>query len=397
MTEEEMLQRMIAPGTKRPGKYRLGVIQIHVTRACDKACYACTQGSNLAGSVEFMSPEHFEQAVRSLGFGKTIDVTTMHDRSHGLTVEMPLNDGAYFGVVGVFGGNPALSPHFHAYCETLRRLVPFEQRGLWCNNPVTLDKAKEMARTFDPSVSNLNVHLDQDAWSMFKMGWPKSQPVGLTVDSRHAPVHLAMKDVVTITCPICFGAGEIGTGHAGINLNCKSCKGTGLVSDDDRIRELISTCDINQHWSAMVGVFRGELRAWFCEVAGAQAMLHQHEPDYPDTGVRITDCLQLCEIPDWEALNGHGAVTSYPEPWWQLPMTEYRWQVRKHCFECGVPLRAYGELSQALDGKEQTSATHESVFRPKRKGRPVELVSSLTQLGLGKIQHVNHYLQNARV
>ena len=97
MTEDECLKKMIAPGQVRPNKpYRKGVIQIHITRACDQACFHCTQGSNLGGKTEFMSPEHFEQAVRSLGFDST---------------------APYFGVCGVFGGNPALSPHFAAYCD----------------------------------------------------------------------------------------------------------------------------------------------------------------------------------------------------------------------------------------------------------------------------------------
>ena len=31
-----------------------------LAEACDKACFGCTQGSQLAGKTEFMSPEHFE-------------------------------------------------------------------------------------------------------------------------------------------------------------------------------------------------------------------------------------------------------------------------------------------------------------------------------------------------
>lgn len=334
MTEQECLDRMVAPGTPRPGKYRDGVIQVHITRACDKSCFACTQGSNLAGPTTFMSPDQFEAAVRSLGF------------RDGDGARPPFTHGGdrYYGVVGVFGGNPALSPHLAAYCETLKRLVPFGQRGVWCNNPVTVDKARLMRETFDPAVSNLNVHLDEHAWSMFRAGWPEARPVGLTADSRHSPVHLAMRDV---------------------------------VADEGERYRLISDCDINQHWSAMVGVFRGGLRAWFCEVAGAQAMLHQLEPDYPDTGIDL----------------GH-AMTGM---WWQWGMEAFQDQVRKHCHECGVPLRGYGQLSQAEAGFEQTSATHERVFRPKRKDRRVEVVTNLVQLDVGKIQSTIRYIQNGRL
>jgi hypothetical protein len=269
MTETEALARMVAPGTPRPGKYRQGVIQILVTSSCDKSCFACTQGSNLArpGKPTFMSPEQFEAAVRSLGFGSS---------------------DPYFGVVGMFGGNPALSPHFPEYCRILHTLVPFNQRGIWCNNPMTLDRAAMMRATFDPSVSNLNVHLDRQAYQMFKQGWPECSPVGLTQDSRHSPVHLAMKDVIL---------------------------------DESRRWELISGCDINQHWSGMIGVFRGQLRAWFCEVAGAQAMLHQDEPDYPDTGLDPSQKYGMFE---------YGLCWAGPEdqrsefgPWWKCLLSKY--------------------------------------------------------------------------
>ena len=135
MTEQEALARMISPGMKRPHIWRQGVLQVHVTRACDKACFGCTQGSNLGGKPVMIDPEHFEEAL--------------------LSVE------GYFGVVGVFGGNPAMHPKFDVLCEMLRKHVPFEQRGLWCNHP--RGKGDVMRRTFNPKVSNLNVHLDREA------------------------------------------------------------------------------------------------------------------------------------------------------------------------------------------------------------------------------------------
>ena len=130
MNEIEALSRMIAPGQPRNTKRNEGVIQIHVTRACDKACFDCTQGSNLRGPTHAMTPEQFEQVVLSLN--------------------------GYFGTVGIFGGNPAVSPHFADYCEIIKKHVPFERRGLWCNNP--LGKGKLMRGVFNPRVSNLNCH-----------------------------------------------------------------------------------------------------------------------------------------------------------------------------------------------------------------------------------------------
>lgn len=375
MTLDECLPKMIAPGQLRPSKpYRGGVVQILVTRACDKSCYGCTQGSNLGGPVEFMSPTHFEQAVRSLGFRDGYGTSKL-----AATGFLPTD--AYFGVVGVFGGNPALSPHFGAYCDILKELVPFDQRGLWCNHPK--GKGLLMRETFNPRYSNINVHLDRAAYDEFRRDWPEVGPVGLTTDSRHSPVHLAAKDVVLKECVCLYRV----AGDLFPVKNCPNCGGTGRVPDYDRIWDAVSTCDINQNWSAMIGVFRGELRAWFCEVAGAQAMLHQHEPDYPDTGVPIHV---------WDNLPGSGQnVTAVDNTWWREPISSFRNQVEKHCPECAVPLRGYGELSQAEDGVELTSKTHAGVFKPKRKGRKVQVVTDLVQLGTGRIEHVNHYLQNS--
>lgn len=378
MTEQECIAKMVAPGTKRVGKYRDGVIQIHVTRACDRACFNCTQGSNLGGKTSFITPVQFRQAILSLK--------------------------GYFGVYGVFGGNPALHPQFAELCSIMREMVPYNQRGIWCNNPVTPEKCKEMRKTFNPSISNLNVHEDGEAYSLFRMYWPEARIVGLVEDSRHSPVHLAMKDVLNKVCINCDGLGFVhydGPNGRPFKGDCLDCNGTGQVYDEPRAWELISNCDINQHWSAMIGVFRGQLRAWFCEVAGAQAMLHQDELDYPDLGIKILpntiEGRPVSERLDPDRLNGHGEITTYiGKPWWQLPMQEFAPQVRKHCHECGVPLRGYGELANTPDDKgvEQTSQTHASIYKPKRKDRRVELVTVESQLGQ-RLEKVTKYIQNA--
>lgn len=358
MTEAEMLARMVPPSRKRPGKPRGGVIQIHVTRACDRACFNCTQGSNFGGKTSFMTPDQFAAAVRSLE--------------------------GYWGIVGVFGGNPALSPHFPEYCRILRTSkIPQEQRGLWCNHPK--GNGVRMRETFNPAVSNLNVHQDADAYGEFRRDWPESRPFGLEKDSRHAPVYVAMKDVLRKSCPVCSGRGS----HRMLDIEnpeeqCPTCNGAGTLYDEATAHDLISKCDVNQHWSAMIGVFRGELRAWFCEIAGAQSILHQDDPSYPDTGIPIpTNPKRLLAPggPDDLVVSPTGELgrnlLKYYDKWWKLPMTEFVEQVRKHCHECGVPLKGYGELANAADGAEQVSATHQGIARPKRVGRRVELVTIL--------------------
>ena len=310
MNEQQALKKMIPPSKRREGAFLGGIIQIHVTRACDKACFGCTQGSNLGGKTGMIPLDLFEQAVISLK--------------------------NYFGVVGIFGGNPALHPKFSDLCKILIKHIPFERRGLWCNNPK--GNGWVMRETFNPRVSNLNVHLDKEAYDEFKRDWPESHPFGLDKDSRHSPVYVAMKDV---------------------------------IGDESERWRLISQCDVNQKWSAMIGVFRGELRAWFCEIAGAQSIIHQWDNEYPDTGVMVD------------------------ENWWKLPMQEFSSQAKKHCHDCGVPLRGYGSLAQDESGIEQVSATHAEVYQLKRPDRAIQLVQLRSEVSEQSLKSFVSYIQNS--
>lgn len=285
---------MVAPHQKRAGVWRGGIIQIHVTRACDLSCCHCTQGSDLAGKPVVMTPEDFERAVDSLE--------------------------GYWGVFGVFGGNPAISPHFGAYCEILRAKVPFEQRGLWCNHP--RGKGTLCRITFNPKVSNLNCHLSGDAHAEFSRDWPEAVPYlkGMDRDSVHGSPWVAMRDV---------------------------------VPDEAERWKLIGDCDVNRHWSALVGVVPGRgLRAYFCELAYAQAALHATASDaeeWPDLGLAA-------------------------EPgWWRRPMRDFEAQARHHCHRCGIPLRRPGQLAVGGEAVE-FSETHAAIARPKAAGRRVDVV-----------------------
>jgi hypothetical protein len=290
--------KMVIPSDKRPGIWRGGVIQIMVTRACDLSCSHCTQGSNLAGKPVIMTPEQFDQACASLE--------------------------GYFGVVGVFGGNPAMHPQFPELCAIMRARVPFLQRGLWCNN--LRGRGQHARITFNPHHSNLNVHLDSDAYAEFSETWPESIPYlkGLTVDSVHSSPWVSPKDLG--------------------------------ISEADRWK-LIGDCDINKHWSAMICVVRGELRAFFCEIAGAQAMLHENNPDWEGTGQPMPDT-GLPVVPGW----------------WKAKLETFEPQINLHCHSCGIPLRRQGV--RAIGGDhEEFSETHRFIARPKQRNRPVELVT----------------------
>ena len=186
---------MKSPRDRRNINWRQGVLQIHITRACDLSCTGCTQGSNLQGKPVLMTTAQFEESCLSLMQGKE----------------------PYWGVVGVFGGNPTVHPDFVQICRILQKLVPFEQRGLWSNN--LRGYGKLCREIFNPEYSNLNVHTDRAAMEEMRRDWPECHPKGLH-DSRHSPPWVALKDLEDMT--------------------------------DEERWDLIGRCDINQLWSAMV-------------------------------------------------------------------------------------------------------------------------------------------------
>lgn len=322
-----LIKNMYAPSTKRKGKWLDGIIQIWVTRACDRACFGCTQGSNLRSHPKddmYITLENFEIACKSLR--------------------------NYYGVVGMFGGNPALHPQFEQLCEIMRKHISWKHRGLWCNNP--LGKGHIMAQTFNPGVSNLNVHMDQKAYDEFKATWPKSRPFGLKEDSRHSPVHGDMKL---------------------------------LIPDEEERWKLISNCDINKHWSAMTAQFRGQMRGWFCEIAGSQSILNQHNPDYPDTGLIVA-----CQCGNTDPF-----CTCGGKEWWEHPIEHYTEQINKHCHNCMVPLRGYGELACSSDGTETITPDLVDIYIPKTKGRNIKVITKLEELKPQALELMTDYVGNS--
>jgi hypothetical protein len=230
----------------------------------------------------------------------------------------------YFGVIGVFGGNPALHPDFDKICQVMRARVPFEQRGLWCNR--LMGKGAHARITFNPKHSNINVHLNSEAAEEFRRDWPECAPYikGIEQDSVHGTPWKS---------PIDLG-----------------------YSEEERW-ERIADCDISKHWSSLFGVIRGELRFFFCEVAYSMSALHQDNPDWRGTGQPFPD-IGLPATPGC----------------WNQPMAAFEQQVLTCCHNCAVPLRLPGQL--AIGGtQEEFSETHRFIAKPKTRSRPVEFVT----------------------
>jgi hypothetical protein len=289
---------LVAPIQKRPSIWRGGVCQIMITRACDLACHGCTQGSQLGGKPAMMSVEQFEQACDSLQ--------------------------GYFGVVGVFGGNPALHPKFSEICQVMRAKIPFLQRGLWCN--ALHGKGADARITFNPRYSNINVHLNSEAAEEFRRDWPESAPFikGIDQDSVHGTPFVSQIDLG--------------------------------IPEEERWKN-IADCDISRYWSSLIGVFRGELRFFFCEVAYSMSALHQDNPNWAGSGQPFPD-IGLPVTPGC----------------WRKPMADFEQQVLTCCHNCAIPLRRAGQ--QAINGThEEFSITHAHIARPKVRDRAVQFVS----------------------
>lgn len=258
--------------------------------------------------------------------------------------DISVNDETHcFQLAHCVTGN-CTSPHFKDYCRILQDLVPKEQCGLWSNK--LFGHGKLCRETFNAAHSNLNVHLDKAAYDEFWRDWPESRAriLGKDDNSRHSPPFVAMKDV---------------------------------LPDESKRWELIAGCDVNQRWSSMVCKVEGKgLRAFFCELAGAQAMLHAGDPNWPDLGLPV-------------------------EPgWWRKSMQDFAEQVRYHCHRCGVPLRRFGQLAINEDGKEpgyeEVSETHKDIFVPKTKGREVRLVV-LDDNEVRTLERMTDYIQNSSI
>jgi Predicted glycosyltransferases len=300
---------MRPPSAKRQTTYLNGVMQIHITNICDLSCPNCSQGCNLHTHPQSMTLDQFETAVISVK--------------------------DYYGVIGVYGGNPTLHHQFPEICEILRHHIPFEQRGLFTNG--LSGHGKVCQETFNPTYSNLNIHANMDVYAEFERDWPQaiSNVKGFN-PSRHSSLWVAIKDVEDL-------------------------------SDEDKWKRILD-CDINKYWSALIGLFRGEIRAWFCEIAGSQSRLHEDDPAYPDTGLKVE------------------------QGWWKLPIQNFEHQVLKHCWDCGIPLRGKGDLDNGIN--EYVSKTHLPIYKLKRpNGKVIHEVKLYRDLG-ALVPRVTDYIEN---
>jgi len=243
---------------KAPTEKRNDTIQILVTRACRRSCSNCTQLLPFRQDTLHMSLDCFRDAVRSLK--------------------------GWPGIVGIFGGNPCLHPHFAEICRTLREEVPDQgHRGIWTDD--LCGRGDLVREIFYPHGRfNLNPHADEKAAAEIQNCLPGK---------------------------LIRNSNKQASWHSGIVVNWRDM---GLTMNEwITARE---QCDLNHNWSAAIVEHAGRPYAYFCEVAAAI------------DGVRGVN-------------NG---ILAEPG-WWRKGMQAFRHQVERCCDAgCGIPLRIKGHL-----------------------------------------------------
>ena len=262
------------------------IICVDVTNRCDLACSNCTR--LLANQDKFwdMTPANFRLALRSLA--------------------------DFSGIIAMLGGNPCMHPKFPELCRIFEEEIPERlRRGLWTNNPFKHEAlCRETFGTF-----NLNAHGEKRAQASLQRLTDHAKGNGAIAwtymgNSVHAPLLTAVKDI---------------------------------YRDEDTTWEKISQCEINRDWSAsIVQSAKGELRAYFCEVAAAFDLARGG-----DHGMEVTP------------------------GWWKKPIQDFSAQIKQFCPGCGVPAKQKGVKDS--DEKDVYTATNADIAL-KQKGRHAELL-----------------------
>ena len=224
----------------------MAIICIDVTNKCDLACSNCTRLLENQDELWEMTPDNFRKALQSLR--------------------------EFRGIIAMIGGNPTMHRDFEQLCAIFAEEVPVKaRRGLWTNN--YFKHRDVIESTF--GVFNLNSHgearaeaqlldLHKSASSRGAISWNYGGR------SRHAPILTAVKD---------------------------------LYPEDEMWRR-IADCDVNREWSASIVQNKGELRAYFCEVAASFDLARGRDRGAPLTeGWWQKQITEFCR-PDQEFLSG---------------------------------------------------------------------------------------------
>ena len=252
--------------------------QICVTSVCwpkaasgqPSACSNCTRLLGHESKRYVMTPEQFELCLR-------VARDFVFDSP-------PCPKGRQNKVIGIFGGEPLMSPHFPTYVDIACDLLPARHRGLWTSfdwpnyrNPKWGDAAPLVRRLLGRRNGRPIGYLN---WNMHEVGNV----------CEHHPVLVSISDV---------------------------------VQDERRRWELISECWLNRDWSAAYALdHAGEAKFYFCEIASSFDRVMRLGTGLPVlSGVWNGD---LSFVPD-----DHGVLR---------PVGPYAAQILASCSRCGQAL-----------------------------------------------------------
>lgn len=284
----DAIMRMVPPKDKN----RFSPIDI--TNKCDLHCSNCTR--LLKNQTEFwdMTVENFREALRSLR--------------------------GYTGTILMIGGNPCMHKHFTELCEIFIEEVPDKnQRGLFTNN--VFDYHDIVVETF--GFINYNPHGDiRCTESMEKLKLLK-QPAdfyGLYYgNSYHTPLLTAVKD---------------------------------LYDDKEVMWDDISKCDINREWCTSIIQNKGQLRAYFCEVAAS-----------------------------FDLARGEAHGLPVTDGWYKSDITNFVDQVKHFCPGCGAPAKLTGNLDiDQIDTYTKSNA--DLAENSLKKHRKIIMIKDISDIGV---------------
>ncbi len=200
--------------------------QIVVTSLCwpkasDGSLSACSNCTRLLGHEKkryYMTPEQFHNVV-------TVARDFIYESP-------PCPQGRKDKVLGIFGGEPLLSPHFPDYVSILSELIPEpKHRGLW----TSVDWTNYSHVRYGEARSWVEKLLNDDGG--IRRGYLNWNMHTEDQSCEHHPVLLSIGDV---------------------------------IKDEKRKWQLIENCWLNKEWSAAYALdHSGQIKFYFCEIASS--------------------------------------------------------------------------------------------------------------------------------
>jgi hypothetical protein len=239
------------------------------------ACSNCTRLLGHEKKRFIMTPDQFRDVV-------TVAKDFIYESP-------PCPQGRKNKVLGIFGGEPLLSPYFGEYVSILCEMVPEpEHRGLW----TSVDWPNFVGPRYGPAKPFVE-HLLNDAKGVRK-GYLNWNMHTVEQHCEHHPVLLAIGDV---------------------------------IKDEKRKWQLISECWLNRDWSAAYALdSRSQVKFYFCEVASSFDRVMNL-----DSGLPVTKGVWNHDL--WFVPNGDGIL---------VPAGAYAGQIFMTCNRCGqaLPMKA---------------------------------------------------------